>query len=312
MVAVKRARGKRSFAIGDRSGFKVPYTSLKTTWDGLRVEPEDWEPKHPQLTPAKNVVDATALFDPRPGNNQQEDAQVFIGYNYDPFLPIQQRPPVGVPSFGVVGNTFFPEIDLQVTGVAGTGATGTITEFETDVVGVAGTGALGVYAAESEITETGVAGTGALGTAVPNIVISVSVTGLAGTGALGTFSTATTVIGLAGIGALGAFTLESEITETGVAGTGALGTTLEESEIAETGVAGTGAVHILGESDGSSVRVQVDGVVGVSGIGTTGNEVAVAEIAETGLGGTGAIGTAEPAQGWGQGGWGEQGWGYGI
>jgi len=62
MASVKRARGKRSFAIGDRSGFKVPYTSLKTTWDGLRVEPDDWEPKHPQLTPAKNVVDATALL----------------------------------------------------------------------------------------------------------------------------------------------------------------------------------------------------------------------------------------------------------
>jgi len=309
---MRYAKGTKSVATSDISGFKVPYKSLKRTWQGYYVEPEEWDPKHPQLTPAKNVIDATALLNPRPGNNRQEDAEVFIGYNYDPFLPIQQRPPVGVPSFGVVGNTFSPEIDLLVTGVAGTGATGTITEFETDVVGVAGTGALGVYAAESEITETGVAGTGNTGTAVANIVISVPVTGLTGTGALGTFSTATTVIGLAGIGALGAFTLESEITETGVAGTGALGTTLEESEIAETGVAGTGAVHILGESDGSSVRVQVDGVVGVSGIGTTGNEVAVAEITETGLGGTGAIGTAEPAQGWGQGGWGEQGWGYGI
>jgi len=86
MVAVKRARGKRSFAIGDRSGFKVPYTSLKTTWDGLRVEPEDWEPKHPQLTPAKNVVDATALFDPRP-DNDPNNVEFFIGYNYDQFNP---------------------------------------------------------------------------------------------------------------------------------------------------------------------------------------------------------------------------------
>ena len=64
----KYASGKKSQAISDRSGLKVPYTDLKTTWDGLRVSPEDWEPKQPQLTPAKNVVDATALFNPRPGS----------------------------------------------------------------------------------------------------------------------------------------------------------------------------------------------------------------------------------------------------
>ena len=62
----KLASGKKSVAISDRSGFKIKYTDLKTTWDGLRVEPEDWEPTQPQLTPAKNVIDATALFNPRP------------------------------------------------------------------------------------------------------------------------------------------------------------------------------------------------------------------------------------------------------
>ena len=70
-MAVRRAKGKKSVAISDRSGFKVPYRSLKTTWDGLRVEPEEYEPKHPQLTPARNVVDATALFDPRPDNDPE-------------------------------------------------------------------------------------------------------------------------------------------------------------------------------------------------------------------------------------------------
>ena len=55
----KYARGKKSKAISDRSGLRIKYTELKTTWDGLRVSPEDWEPKHPQLTPAKNVIDAT-------------------------------------------------------------------------------------------------------------------------------------------------------------------------------------------------------------------------------------------------------------
>ena len=90
----KYARGKKSQAISDRGGLKVPYTELRTTWDGLRVSPDDWEPKQPQLTPAKNVVDATALFNPRP-DTDPENATVFLGYNFDIFTPIQDRPPVG-------------------------------------------------------------------------------------------------------------------------------------------------------------------------------------------------------------------------
>ena len=95
MARVKYAKGKRSLAISDRSGLRVPYTQLKTTWDGLRVSPEDWEPKQPQLTPAKNVVDATALFSPRP-DNDPENVEIFIGFNYDPFVDPRQRPGVGI------------------------------------------------------------------------------------------------------------------------------------------------------------------------------------------------------------------------
>ena len=47
------ASGKKSKAISDITGFKVPYTSLRTTYDNLRVEKEEFDPKHPQLTPAK-------------------------------------------------------------------------------------------------------------------------------------------------------------------------------------------------------------------------------------------------------------------
>ena len=72
------ASGKKSKAISDISGFEVKYTQLKTTWDNLRVEDEEYSPKHPQLTPAKNVVDATALFNPRP-NNDPENVTINIG-----------------------------------------------------------------------------------------------------------------------------------------------------------------------------------------------------------------------------------------
>ena len=65
------ASGKKSKAISDISGAKIPYTQLKTTWDNLRVEPSEYDPKHPQLTPATNVVDATALRNPRPDNDPE-------------------------------------------------------------------------------------------------------------------------------------------------------------------------------------------------------------------------------------------------
>lgn len=78
------AKGKKSQAISDRSGFRVPYRQLKTEWNNLRVEPEEFEPKHPQLTPPKNIVDAQALFQPRP-DNDPENISIYIGYNW--FVP---------------------------------------------------------------------------------------------------------------------------------------------------------------------------------------------------------------------------------
>jgi hypothetical protein len=308
----KYARGKKSYAISDRGGLRVKYTELKTTWDGLRVSPDDWEPKHPQLTPAKNVVDATALFNPRP-DNDPENVEFFVGYNYDIFTPIQQRPPVGIPGHGVVAS--IPrsslEYELSVTGVSGTVTLGDY-DTGTAVNGLSGTAEIGDYTEEAELTETGLAGDGDTGTAVPNIVIDISVTGLSGTGALGDFDTATVVSGLASTGSLGTFIPESEITENGVAGAGALGTFTEETELEETGVSGTAVLHVIGESGGSEFRVNVTGIAGVSGVGTIDEEEAVSEISETGLGGTGAIGTVTLAVGYGNGAWGDGTWGNGV
>ena len=123
-MAVRRAKGKKSRAISDQSGFSVPYTSLKTTWEGFRVEPEEWEPKDPQLTPAKNVIDATALFQPRPDNDEEITA-FYVGFNYDIFLDRNQRPNVGVSGPGSAGDVYI-ELSLSIdeAGVAGTGAVG--------------------------------------------------------------------------------------------------------------------------------------------------------------------------------------------
>lgn len=317
----KYARGKRSLALSDRGGLRVKYTDLKTTWDGLRVSPEDWEPKHPQLTPAKNVVDATALFNPRP-DNDPENVTFFVGYNYDIFLDPRQRPPVGVPGKGSIGA--IPrsslEYEITVTGVAGTGAVNDIEAIATVPQAAVATGALGDYTPESETdpTEvTGVAGNGEAGTAVPNIVIDVDITnGVAGTGAIGDADTAAVILGSTiGYGVVGTSTLEQEAKPTGVAGTGAVQALGNDSPIAlieETGVAGTGAVHVIGESGNSEFRVNVTGIAGLGAVGNTGEETAVSEIIETGLAGTGAVGTVTFSYGYGNNAWGDGTWGNGT
>jgi hypothetical protein len=196
------ASGKKSQAISDISGLRVPYTKLRTTWDGLRVSPEDFDPKQPQLTPAKNVVDATALFNPRP-DTDPENVVVYIGFTQDWTIDPRLLPPVGVPSIGTVGY-----VNLEIT--------------HTTQTGVGGTGAVGTETLEMSINEVGVAGTGAVGTITPT-----GVTGVSGSG---------------GTGGVGIEALSLSIDEDGVAGTGAVGAEALILSIDETGVAGTGAV----------------------------------------------------------------------
>jgi len=139
----KYARGKKSQAISDRSGLRVPYTQLKTTWDGLRVSPEDYEPKNPQLTPAKNIVDATALFNPRP-DTDPENVVIYIGYNFDPFADRRFNTNVGIAGTAFTGQiSNFEVIHTSQTGVGGTAAVGNTSLFiTTDIsaTGAAGTG----------------------------------------------------------------------------------------------------------------------------------------------------------------------------
>ena len=306
----KYARGKKSQAISDRGGLKVPYTDLMTTWDGLRVSPDDWEPKQPQLTPAKNVVDATALFNPRP-DNDPENAAVFIGYNFNFFTPIQERPPVGIHGLGVVSHGSVLEMEASVTGVAGTGAVGTV--YPNPAINPAvGTGALGSYSIviSLDVNVTSVIGTGALG----DLIFATVVAGVAGTGAIGTEVPESEIeeTGVAGTGAIGSYVPENELTVASAVGTGAIGIETAVSEISVSGVSGAGSVHVIGTGAGSDFNLIVGPITGFGGVGATGNEEAVAEIIETGLAGTGAIGDVDLAVGWGNNAWGNGTWGNGI
>ena len=202
----KYAKGKKSYAISDRGGQRVRYTQLKTTWDGLRVAPDEWEPKHPQLTPTKNVIDAQQLFQPRSTGQSQEDVVIYIGYAFDPFLPIQERPPVGCPGHGDAG--LIDRIDF---------------ESYPEVTGAGGTGGVGTLAFEGTKNATGVAGTGGVGVEIP----VVQVTGVSGGG---------------GSGNVGVEALNLSILESGVAGTGGVGAEVPQVNVLETGVGGTGGV----------------------------------------------------------------------
>tara|TARA_R110000823_G_scaffold203588_1_gene334639 strand:- start:11 stop:586 length:576 start_codon:yes stop_codon:yes gene_type:complete len=177
------ATGKKSKAISDISGFKVNYTDLKTTYDNLRVEPSDFDPKHPQLTPAKNVIDATALFQPRP-DNDPENVSFVVGFNTDIFASKIENAQkgIGIKGLGAIGTTV-PTGIQNVTGVSGTGAIG-------------GFGVTDGASIKLTISETGLAGTGAIGTEVPKV--SLTETGVAGTGAIGSVSITIAELGWSG------------------------------------------------------------------------------------------------------------------
>jgi len=200
------ASGRKSKAISDITGFKVNYTSLKTTYDNLRVEREEFDIKHPQLTPAKNVVDATALFQPRP-DNAQENVKLFLDFNSDIFASRIEKSQKGI---GVKGNA-------QVAPL-----TSSSFNFGADSGVATATGAIGTILINLELEETAAVGTGAIGTSV--ITAKVNEAGVAGTSAIGT------VI------------INFQIANAGVSGTGAIGVEIPKASLIEAGVAGTAAI----------------------------------------------------------------------
>ena len=183
------AKGKKSYAISDRGGQRVRYTQLKTTWDGLRVAADEWEPKHPQLTPARNITDAEQLFKPRSTGQDREDVVIYLAHTFDPFVPVQERRAVGCPGHGFQGTIGIDDLERfpEVSGTSGTGAVGSSSIIELgEVVASAagGTGAVGTELGFLEVTgNAGTAGAGSVG--IEATEISLNETGVAGTGAVG-------------------------------------------------------------------------------------------------------------------------------
>ena len=72
------ASGKYAYGYSDRSGFRYKLSDMRTEWNGLKVGPDEYESKHPQLEPRSKPADAQALKDPRP--NQDVETTAFTVY----------------------------------------------------------------------------------------------------------------------------------------------------------------------------------------------------------------------------------------
>ena len=68
------ATGKYSLGICDRCGQQYKYLQLRKEWTGLKVCPECFEPKAPQLEPFIPPPDPQALFEPRVDRKEPVDA----------------------------------------------------------------------------------------------------------------------------------------------------------------------------------------------------------------------------------------------
>ena len=76
------ASGKKALAICDRCGFRYKLLQLKQEWNGLKVCPNCFETKHPQLETSNAPVDAQSLYRPRP-DTDKEVGQGFVISNND-------------------------------------------------------------------------------------------------------------------------------------------------------------------------------------------------------------------------------------
>ena len=291
------ASGKNSQAISDISGAKVPYTQLKTTWNNLRVEPSEFDPKHPQLTPAKNVIDATALYDPRPSTDV-ENVVIDFAFTSNIFLSRVARSQIGtnIHATGSIGTVSFV-IEEEQTGVEGTGAIGTVGAGFV-VTGNAGTFDIGTYTPQdqTDVSASKVTGTTAIGAFQTAGVV----TGVQATGATGTESITHDRIfdlpngGVDGTGAIGTSTPETDVISTNIAGTGTIGAEIPQSDVIASGVAGTGVIGTFGEEGNGQLNLTIT-PTSATGTANAGTEVAESEIPETNTNG-----------------WGEQAWGIGV
>ena len=75
------ATGKKAWGFSDRSGFRYRLREMKTEWNGLKVGPDEYEAKHPQLEPNQPGPDPTALYQPRVTSRTEVTVENLLGLN---------------------------------------------------------------------------------------------------------------------------------------------------------------------------------------------------------------------------------------
>ena len=78
------ASGKKAYGYSDRSGFRYRLRDMRKEWNGLKVGPDEYEAKHPQLEPNYPGPDPTALYEPRPDSRTEVSVENLLVLN--PFL----------------------------------------------------------------------------------------------------------------------------------------------------------------------------------------------------------------------------------
>jgi len=77
----RHASGKRAWGLSDRSGFRYRLAEMLVEWNGLKVGPDEYEEKHPQLNPRRIGPDPQALLQPRPDTATEVAGQVLLVMN---------------------------------------------------------------------------------------------------------------------------------------------------------------------------------------------------------------------------------------
>ena len=98
------ASGKKAYGYSDRSGFRYRLREMRKEWNGLKVGPDEYEPKHPQLEPNYPGPDPTALYEPRPDSRTEVTVENLLGLN-----------PFKVSNLGGVGSGSAGIVKIQVT-----------------------------------------------------------------------------------------------------------------------------------------------------------------------------------------------------
>lgn len=65
------AAGSKAWGYSDRSGFRYRLSDMLVEWNGLKVGPDEYEEKQPQLEPPKTTTDSETLRDPRPDQRNE-------------------------------------------------------------------------------------------------------------------------------------------------------------------------------------------------------------------------------------------------